>query len=149
MENSLKALILAAGTVITCVVITLGFYLSKEAQSTASTGTSKIGKINSEFAENDKTMYDNVTVSGSEVVNAIKKLDGEFVGINVITNNSNDFYGYQFDISSGEIMMKSTKSYNQAISSSASNYINPYANFKGKVIRNGNNVITGVKFEQV
>lgn len=51
MENSLKALILAAGTVITCVVITLGFYLSKEAQSTASTGTSKIGKINSEFAE--------------------------------------------------------------------------------------------------
>ena len=94
-------------------------------------------------------MYDNVTVSGSEVVNAIKKLDGEFVGINVITNNSNDFYGYQFDISSGEIMMKSTKSYNQAISSSASNYINPYASFKGKVIRNGNNVITGVKFEQV
>lgn len=45
MENSLKALILAAGTVITCVVITLGFYLSKEAQSTASTGQVKLEKL--------------------------------------------------------------------------------------------------------
>lgn len=149
MENSLKGLILAAGTVITCMVITLGFYLSREAQSTASTGTSKIGKINSEFAENDKTMYDNVTVSGSEVVNAIDKLEGDKVGINVITNSSNDFYGFQFDIDSGEIMMKSSTTYNQSVSSSASNYINPYASFRGKVIRNGNNVITGIQFQQV
>lgn len=149
MENSLKGLILAAGTVITCMVITLGFYLSREAQSTASTGTSKIGKINSEFAENDKTMYDNVTVSGSEVVNAIDKLEGDKVGINVITNSSNDFYGFQFDVDSGEIMMKSNTTYNQSVSSSASNYINPYASFRGKVIRNGNNVITGIQFQQV
>ena len=33
MENSLKGLILAAGTIITCVVISLAFYISREAGS--------------------------------------------------------------------------------------------------------------------
>lgn len=148
MENSLKGLILAAGTVITCLVITLGFYLSKEAQSTANTGTSKIGKINSEFAENDKEMYNGVEVSGSEVVNAINKLNGENVGINVITKSSNAFYGYNFDTDTGEIMHASSILYNQTISSTSENYINPYAVFQGKVVRNKNNVITGIQFVQ-
>ena len=34
MENSLKGLILAAGTIITCVVISLAFYISREAKPT-------------------------------------------------------------------------------------------------------------------
>jgi hypothetical protein len=38
MENSLKGLILAAGTIITCVVITLAFYISREAKQTAING---------------------------------------------------------------------------------------------------------------
>lgn len=149
MENSLKGLILAAGTVITCLVITLGFYLSKEAQATANTGTSKIGKINSEFAENDKTMYDGIRISGSEVVNAIKKLEYEKVGIRVVTNGAENFYGYHFDLTSGEIMHASSIKYDQSITTSSSNYINPYAMFQGKVIRNANNVITGIEFTQV
>lgn len=149
MENSLKGLILAAGTVITCLVITLGFYLSKEAQSTANTGTSKIGKINTEFAENDKTMYDGTKVSGSEVVNAIRKLDGETVGIYVVTKSSSLYYGYNFDENSGKLKEESTNVYDVNIDSSSSSYINPYAMFEGTVIRNENDVITGIKFAQV
>lgn len=149
MENSLKGLILAAGTVITCLVITLGFYLSKEAQSTANTGTSKIGKINTEFAENDKTMYDGTRVSGSEVVNAINKLNGDQVGIYVVTKSSSVFYGYNFDTTSGELKTVSTNTYDKSIDSTSTSYINPYAMFEGTVIRNENDVITGIKFSQV
>lgn len=73
MENSLKGLILAAGTIITCVVISLAFYISREAKQTALNGAKEINRINTEFAESDKVVYDNTTVSGSEVMNVIKK----------------------------------------------------------------------------
>lgn len=149
MENSLKGLILAAGTVITCLVITLGFYLSKEAQATAGTGTSKIEKINAEFAENDKMIYDDVQVSGNEVINAIKKFKGENIGISVTTNSEKVFYGYVFDLKTGELKSKSDKEYTQEITENSSEYINPFGTFKGKVIRNGNDVITGIIFTQV
>lgn len=149
MENSLKGLILAAGTVITCLVITLGFYLSKEAQATASTGTSQIGKINSEFSENDKTMYDKVRVSGSEVINAIRKFEGETIGISVDTNSGHAFYGYSLDLITGEIMCEMPNEYNESLTQNAATYINPYAEFEGKVIRNANEVITGIAFTQV
>lgn len=149
MENSLKGLILAAGTVITCLVISLGFYLSKEAQSTASTGTSQIGKINSEFAENDKIMYDNVRVSGSEVINAIRKFEDESIGISVETNSGQTFYGYGFDFNTGEITVMSDNHYDESVNKDADTYINPYAEFEGEVIRNANEVITGIAFTQV
>lgn len=149
MENSLKGLILAAGTVITCLVISLGFYLSKEAQATAGTGTSQIGKINSEFAENNKTMYDNVRVSGSEVINAIRKFEDEPIGISVSTNSGQTFYGYSLDLNTGEIMFKSENNYDNSMTKNADSYINPYAEFEGVVIRNANDVITGIAFTQV
>lgn len=149
MENSLKGLILAAGTVITCLVITLGFYLSKEAQATAGTGTSKIERINAEFAENDMMIYDQVNVSGNEVINAIKKFEGKTLGVSVTTNSEQVFYGYNFDVDTGELKQVSSNTYNQSVTQESSSYINPYGTFKGEVVRNENDVITGIVFVQV
>lgn len=148
MENSLKGLILAAGTVITCMVITLGFYLSKEAQATATTGTSQIGKINSEFAENDKVIYDGVKVSGNEVVNAIKKMQGQEVGVYVSTKETNTFYGHSFDLNSGDLEGRTNYTYESTLSAKSAEYINPYAMFHGSVVRNANDAITGICFIQ-
>ncbi len=148
MENSLKGLILAAGTVITCLVISLGFYLSNEAQTTANTGTSRIGKINTEFAESDKMIYHGARVSGSEVVNAIKKLENENIGVYVVTKATQTFYGYIFDTSTGELKEKSDNTYDYAINETSDRYINPYGTFRGKVLRNSNSVITGIEFTQ-
>ncbi len=148
MENSLKGLILAAGTIITCVVISLGFYISKEAQATASAGTSRIGKINSEFSESDKSMYDGSKVSGNEVINAIKKVSGQEVCICVVTKTNSTYYGYSFDENSGELKNQNKNTYNIAQSATSASYINPYAIFKGTVIRNENGAITGIKFQQ-
>lgn len=147
MENSLKGLILAAGTIITCVVISLGFYISREAKNTAYTGTNQINKINTEFAESDKTIYDGTNISGSEVVSVIKRFAGEQTGICVKTTASNTFYGYEFDVNSGELKDVTT---NKCTSTDASSkqYINPYATYQGEVVRNSNNVITGLVFTQ-
>ena len=79
MDNSLKGLILAAGTIITCVVISLGFFIAREAKDTASNGANQINKLNAEFVESDKVIYDGATVSGSEVINVIKKFISKLV----------------------------------------------------------------------
>ena len=148
MENSLKGLILAAGTVITCLVISLGFYLSNEAQETANTGTQRIGRINTEFAESDKMVYQGAKVSGSEVANAIRKLSGEKLGVYVVTKEAQIFYGCCFDLTTGELKDLSDNTYDASVDETSGRYINPYGTFIGQVVRNTNGVITGIVFTQ-
>ena len=148
MENSLKGLILAAGTIITCVVISLGFFISREAKDTASNGAIQINKLNSEFVESEKVIYDGATVSGSEVLNVIKKFCNERIGILVKTNKSSTYYGYVFNETTGEMTDESDNELLVATDSDGESYINPYVNFTGRLIRDKNEVITGIVFEQ-
>ena len=68
MENSLKGLMLAAGIIITCIIISLGFYIAREARDTASEGTGQINQLQAEFTDASKTMYDGTEVSGNSVM---------------------------------------------------------------------------------
>lgn len=148
MENSLKGLILAAGTIITCVVISLGFFISREAKDTASGGANQINQLNMEFSESDKAMYDGASVSGSEVISVIKKFKNDKVAILVKTNKSNTAYGYNVNATSGELEGASNVSVDLAYDEGSNTYINPYASFRGNVIRDKNDVITGIVFNQ-
>lgn len=148
MDNSLKGLILAAGTIITCVVISLGFFIAREAKDTASNGANQINKLNSEFVESDKVIYDGATVSGSEVVNVIKKFKNEKIGILVKTNKTETFYGYSFDENGGDILSEANSKHSDAMDSDSAKYVNPYVNFVGRIVRDKNEVITGIVFEQ-
>ena len=148
MDNSLKGLILAAGTIITCVVISLGFFIAREAKDTASNGANQINKLNSEFVESDKVIYDGATVSGSEVINVIKKFKNEKLGILVKTNKSKTYYGYSFDENDGDIIGQVNSKNIDPTDSDSVNYVNPYVNFVGRIIRDKNEVITGIVFEQ-
>lgn len=148
MDNSLKGLILAAGTIITCVVISLGFFIAREAKDTASNGANQINKLNAEFVESDKVIYDGATVSGSEVINVIKKFKNEKLGILVKTNKSKTYYGYSFDENGGDIIGQVNSKNIDPTDSDSVNYVNPYVNFVGRIIRDKNEVITGIVFEQ-
>ena len=148
MENSLKGLMLAAGIIITCVVVSLGFIIAREAKDTASGGVDQINMLNAEFAEGDKTLYDGVTVSGSEVLNVIKKYQGQNFGILVKTNKIETYYGVEFNETTGAISNQTGKTYADALDPTNDLYINPYGSFKGKVVRDANNVIVGIVFIQ-
>jgi hypothetical protein len=100
------------------------------------------------MAESDKLVYDNATVTGSEVINVVKKMSGSSIGIYVLTNKTSAYYGYKFDLSTGALGEKTDTDINNATLADNGNYINPYANFKGIVVRDVNDVITGIKFEQ-
>lgn len=148
MENSLKGLMLAAGIIITCIIISLGFYIAREASDTASSGTGQINELQVEFADTSKTMYENTEVSGSEVINVIRKFSDEMIGIKVQTKKNTSYYIYQFSDADGSLKQASTLDYKSAQNASAENYINPTGRFLGAVVRDANGTITGLCFVQ-
>ncbi len=149
MDNSLKGLILAAGTIITCIVISLGFYISREARDTAASGAGQISKLNAEFNESDKVMYDGLSVSGSEVVNVINKFKNGDISIQVNTKKSSIYYVNVLDDKQTEIIGSSSASVKTAQNSQSNTYINPNGQFLGSIIRDVNYTIIGIIFSQV
>lgn len=151
MENSLKGLLLAAGTIITCIIIGLGFYIAREARDTASSGAGQINRLNAEFTESDKSMYDGIMVSGSEVVNVINKFKNDEICIKVQNKKVSfpTYYIYNMDEAKKTLTSASTSSLKNAQSTKSDFYINPNAQFSGLVLRDANNVIIGIYFDQV
>ena len=149
MDNSLKGLILAAGTIITCIVISLGFYISREARDTAASGAGQISKLNAEFNESDKVMYDGLSVSGSEVINVINKFKNGDIAIQVNTKKSSTYYDNVLDDKQTEIIGTSSASVKSAQNSQSNVYINPNGQFLGSIIRDVNYTIIGIIFSQV
>ena len=145
MDNSLKGLILAAGVVITCIVVGLGFYISREAKNTSSGGISQITRMNSEYQDINKTMYDGIKVSGREVVEAIEKYEDEirsgvfsiivYTGIRNTTSSGIIFQSNQYDI---EKIKEKKSEY----------YVNPDGNFLGETFLDQNGVVTMMTFVQ-
>lgn len=151
MENSLKGLLLAAGVIITCIVVGLGFYIAREARDTAANSTGQISKLNAEFTESDKTMYDGMNVSGSEVVNVVNKFKNDTMGIVVTTNaGSTTYYGYNLTgtVDESKLGSKSNSNVKDAQKITNENYINPNAQFSCTVLRDKNRAIVGLKFVQ-
>ncbi len=148
MENSLKGLTMAAGIIITCIIISLGFYVAREARDTAAVGTSQIHELQAEFTETSKTLYDGTEVSGSEVVNVIRKFENETMGIYVKTKKDSTFYHYAFDVESGDLKSETTADYKLSQEVTSEKYINPTARFMGIVVKDANGTITGIMFEQ-
>lgn len=145
MDNSLKGLILAAGVVITCIVVGLGFYISREAKNTSSGGISQITRMNSEYQDINKTMYDGIKVSGREVVEAIEKYETEIrKGVFTITV----YTGLRNSATSG-IKFQSTQ-YDVSCIKDKKNeyYINPDGNFLGETFLDPNGVVTMMTFIQ-
>ena len=148
MENSLKGLMLAAGIIITCIIISLGFYIAREASDTASSGTGQINELQAEFADTSKTMYENTEVSGSEVINVIRKFSDEMIGVKVQTKKNTSYYIYQFSDADGSLKNASSLDYKTAQNAVSANYINPTGRFLGSVVRDANGTITGLSFVQ-
>ena len=148
MENSLKGLMLAAGIIITCIIISLGFYIAREASDTASSGTGQINELQAEFADTSKTMYENTEVSGSEVINVIRKFSDEMIGVKVQTKKNTSYYIYQFSDTDGSLKNTSSLDYKSAQNAASANYINPTGRFLGAVVRDANGTITGLSFVQ-
>lgn len=151
MENSLKGLLLAAGVIISCIVIGLGFYIAREARDTAANSTGQIAKLNAEFNESDKTMYDGMSVSGSEVINVVNKFKNDTISVVVVNKlGTKTYYGYTVSegVTHSTLGGSAKTDIKAAQKIGNSSYINPNAQFACTVLRDINNTIIGLKFVQ-
>lgn len=151
-ENVLGFIKWAAGIVITLAIISIAFVVFNMAKDGTMEGVSKISAMNAQIAESDITIYDNQEISGSEVVNVIRKFEDSYLAIQVQTgkNSSGSWYGYSASISSGVATIGSTSSttITSAIDEKSNQYINPNGRFMSKVHRDANGAAVAMVFVQ-
>ena len=144
MENALKGLMIASGVVITCIIISLGFFITNRAKEAADNGINQISML-SKVTDVTKEMYDGLRVTGAEVVDLIDESeqeleDGSLI-INVITGlEAEEKRAFRFN---SELSRVET-----ALDYSSANYINPNGTFKAEVETDAKGMIT-MTFRQV
>lgn len=140
MDNVLKGIVIGAGVLITCIVIGVGFRVYRETKTISSTSAEKLERFSSELSENDLTMYDGLEVTGSDVVNFIKKHLSEYsssevapIYVNIVTSTTlNDYVN--------------GASIPDIVNFTTDKYISPISKYNGKIVRDKNNVIVGLIF---
>lgn len=144
MDNSLKGLLLAAGVIITCIVIGLGFFISREARNTSNNGAGQVSKMNSEYQDVDLALYDGLNVSGKEVENLIKTLDfASIADLKVIVKTGSNPTGKIYNLANvtgSEVSPFASKG--------QADYISHTAQFLGELERDANNIIKTITFIQ-
>ena len=87
MSNGLKGLTLAAGVIITCIVISIAFFVTREAKDIAAQGINQMGEYTTEMGNGGIEFYNGLTLSGNEVIRTAKRLKGK-TNIYVVTNDT-------------------------------------------------------------
>lgn len=162
MDNALKGIILAVGVVITCVVIGIAFYYSRESKNLSSKASGDLNDLTSEFDDPQKLTFDGMTVTGREVINQIEKYATDpTTVIRVIHKdhavdmyNSADAVAYCKDKDAEvkgtetEITKYTAVTYDRTQDANADTFINEGGKFVGSVQKNADGVITMITFAQ-
>lgn len=138
MNHGLKALLIAASTIITCIIVGLGFSMAREAKRIGNYVVKELHSYRVSIEEQDYTKYDGVVVYGTDVVNLMKYVFSAKEAdlyITVEENGESRKYAEAEDIE-------------KAKSAESVYYITPAAEYTGEVIRNKNDVIVEISFKR-
>lgn len=152
MEKFLEIVKYVAIAFAVLATLSLGFLMYNSNSELGKKAIDKTNTMNAQMAESDITIYDGTTVSGSDVINAIRKFQNDYISIEVITglDRSGTKYLYSSTESSGVVTMGSEIPFDikNALDKTNSKYINPNGRFVGSVYRDANGNIAKIKFEQ-
>lgn len=150
MNNGLKALLIAAGIIITCIVAGLAFQNTREGKAQASSAFAQFNTTMSEYQDLGKSMYDGLLVSGAEVRRLIENSISakEYVQIKVITGDGVE-RGYVYETWNEEEkkLLKESKVV-PSDDKGSDGYINSRAVFLGRIVKDENGIIVQIVFEQ-
>lgn len=142
MNTSLKILLFGITALITALFAVLLFMTAKEGRQVGLAATIQMGELNDDIKNSGIMKYDDTDVYGSDVVNCIKEILGDYTAgetsphyVYVKTSLSENTYtnkGYIVDIRNFTNMR----------------YIKPTAMFRGEIVKNVNDVIVGINFIQ-
>ncbi|PWK05006.1 ABC transporter permease [Tumebacillus permanentifrigoris] len=152
MGNAQKALVMAAGIFLAIALITIAVVMFVSAQEATKTAQENFSNIQNELSSTSFTVYDNTTISGSQVVNALRKFDNrQQFGIRVYTGRNKatggTWYNHVVD-NSGNVTAGAVTALDNASNQALDTYINPSGRFTATIIRDGNNVVHALQFVQ-
>ncbi|BFH60133.1 ABC transporter permease [Paenibacillus azoreducens] len=158
-ENTGVGIRVAAGIFLTIMLITIVVIITISSQDAAKQGQTKMASITTQLSDTEFNTYNNTTLSGSQVMNAIRQyMNLKQFGIKVVTGkqrgSSESFYGNPFTEKNGMIEtiegdnLKRLK-LDEAQNEASPEYINPSGQFKSYIVRDSNNMIRGIVFEQL
>lgn len=136
MNNGLKALLIAASTIITCIIVGLGFSMAREAKQIGNHVVDELHRYRNAIEERDLMKYDGVTVYGADVTNLMKRLlsdSGSDVRITVTDGIAGRSYETRAEAEG-------------VFDFEAAEYIAPVSEYIGSVERDGNDVIVEIIF---
>ncbi|MGF7047499.1 hypothetical protein J2T13_002004 [Paenibacillus sp. DS2015] len=161
MNNASSALKVAAGIFLTIALITIVVILFISAQEATKTAQNNFSDIQTELSQASFTVYDNTTISGSQVTNALRKFkDKDQFGIQVETgktHNAGVWYGNVLDISSsaaadkyGSVISPNSRQgdIQLTLDEASDQYVNPSGKFKASIVKDSSNVVRGLLFGQ-
>ncbi|MCM3702733.1 ABC transporter permease [Paenibacillus macerans] len=157
MNNASSALKVAAGIFLTIALITIVVILFVSAQEATKTAQNNFSDIQTELSQASFTVYDDTTISGSQVTNALRKFqDRDQFGVQVKTgkNSVGEWYGYILNIGSssardyGSVASKSNADISDTWDEELDEYVNPSGKFKAQVVKDNSNVVRGLIFTQ-
>ena len=149
-ENILSFIKWSAGIVMTLAIVGIIFLVFSTSKDAVSEQVGRLSDFQTSVSESEITQYDQVIISGAEVVYMIKEMQDEPLGIQVITGSgSSTWYGYNSSIGDPvSLGSESSATLSQAIDETSSSYINKSGDFLGAVYRDANEVIVALTFTQ-
>lgn len=130
MSNGLKGLTLAAGVIITCIVISIAFFVTREAKDIAAQGIGQMGEYTTEMANGGIEFYNGLILSGNEVIRTAKRLVGK---TKILIKTSGNTTGKEIQAGDKAWLTKE---------------IYPYSNFLGEVKYNDDGSVDKLIFVQ-
>lgn len=134
MENVTKVILLVASVLIAIAIVVVGLMFFNTASDTAKSANADLAKFNEQFARMKFSDFDNSTLSGSQVVNAVR-IYSEDMSVTVTTGAGNTS------------TYTATNRYT-ITNTGAAGYINPTGKFGSVLVVNANDVVTGITFTQ-
>lgn len=151
-ESAPTALKFAAGLFLVLALIAIAVNVFSPATEAAKTATTDFSSATTELKDQKYLIYDNTTISGSQVVNALRKFktEGEAgnLAINVKTGKNSSGTWYYNTFSAGSGISQGGKEPTLINTSTDPEYVNPSGMFRATVHRDSNSVIRAIEFVQ-
>ena len=152
-----KGIVIGVSLFLLVAVLTIAIFAFNIGQDASKSSTQELSTISSDLNEQKYLVYDNMELQGSSVINSIKKLqtDGEAgkIGVQVktLSNTGGTWYYGTFSGANGSGTLAAGTATGQLANTYDINnaeYINPGGKFVGSVVRDSNNAIRAIVFEQ-
>lgn len=149
-----KIIIFASAVIIICGMCALGFKMMSEGKSAINNGTNQFNTMATDYNDINLSSYDRSNISGSEVTNLIAKtIEKNSALAIVVTTKAGTANTYNravvgaapdYTIGDSETRART----DIPTETTSHDYINPAAQFYGKVYKNPNGIITVIEFTQ-